>query len=208
MEYPRIKSTCGVVLAGGKSRRMGVDKPFVRLGGQKLIERVTGVLSSVFSEVMIVVDDPEKADHYKILPFPVIHDLVQNKGPLGGIDAALDAAQGKPIFVTAADMPFLNAQVIRAMVDISVEKYDLVVPHLSGRLHPLHAYYSYDSRSVIAEHLEANRLALHLLKNDLRCYFFDETQFRKHDPDLLSIININTPEALLEAQEGFNREKQ
>ncbi|MFQ5587918.1 MAG: molybdenum cofactor guanylyltransferase [Nitrospiria bacterium] len=198
-KHLRVNTTCGVVLAGGRSRRMGSNKAFLRFGKKTLIERVTGALAAVFTEVIIVVDDPESDERYAALPFSVVPDRVKNKGPMGGLETALRVIRQKSIFVVAADMPFLNPEVIRAMLDNGAQ-YDLVIPDLAGRLHPLHALYTQNCRPVIEAALKANRLALHLLKDEVCSRCFPETVFRKYDPALRSVLNINTPQDLSEAR--------
>lgn len=197
------KTICGVVLAGGKSRRMGMDKAFIPLGGRTLIKRVTDVLAGIFSEVVIVVCadlNPQYAD----LPHRILKDQISGLGPMGGIETALKSLSGKGLFVVAADMPFLNPEVIQAILTYS-EDYDLVIPVLSGRLHPLHAFYAPQCLPVVEKAIRHKQLAVHLLSEEVNSYLFPEAAFRNLDPELHSIVNINTPEGLVEAQERLNR---
>ncbi len=178
---------------------MGVNKPFIPFGGKTLVERVTEVLSSVFTEVIIILDAPPPDKRYSSLQFPLFHDETPNRGPMGAIETAFHAVSEKPLFVVAADMPFLNSDVIRAMVNAS-RQYDLLIPMLSGQLHPLHACYAQACRPAIEEMIQKNQLALHFLKDHVRAHLFPESAFRKHDPHLRSVLNINTPEDLERAQ--------
>lgn len=194
------ETTCGVILSGGKSRRMGEDKPFIPFGGQNLIERVTAALSSVFSEVIIVASEKSLSDHrYEDLPFRVISDHIKNIGPIGGIETALLSVSDKNVFVAAADMPFLNPKVIRAMLPFS-SQYDLVMPEINGRCHPLHAFYSQNCLSAIQTRIKREHLAPHRLKDEVKSYIFPESYFRAIDPKLHSVLNINTPEDLVSAR--------
>jgi molybdopterin-guanine dinucleotide biosynthesis protein A len=108
----------GVVLAGGKSRRMGRDKAALEFDGQPLAERCVAVLRVCFSEVMVVREDD-----------------TPGLGPIGGLLTALRRAP--EIFVVACDMPFLDAALIREMA-AQLPGFDAVA--IPGE--PLHAAYS------------------------------------------------------------------
>src|SRR6267143_373552 len=99
----------GVLLAGGKSRRMGEDKRYLVVGEQTLLERGLGVLRSIFQEVLVVIaqDNPPLGVDAR-----VVRDLVPDCGSLGGLYTGLTQATAPCIFVVACDMPFLNQAVI------------------------------------------------------------------------------------------------
>src|SRR5688572_13389852 len=95
----------GVLLAGGKSRRMGEDKRHLVVGDETLLERGLGVLRSVFQEVLVVIaqdSSPVGVDAR------VVRDLVPECGSLGGLYTGLMRATTSSIFVVACDMPFLD----------------------------------------------------------------------------------------------------
>jgi len=190
------ESVCGVVLAGGKGRRIGGKKAFIRLGGETLIARACRTLAGIFSEVVIVADE---LTSFCELPYRTIPDRLPQLGPIGGLESALHAIPHKHLFVVACDMPFLSPNVIRAMLAFS-NNYDLVIPSISGRLHPLHAIYNPACLSVITERIKKKDLALRSFPIDLNCLFFREEMFRQADPQLRSLVNINTPEELASAR--------
>ncbi len=190
------ESISGVVLAGGKGRRIGGKKAFIQLSGQTLIERVCDRLAAIFSEVVIVADALSPFAH---LPYRSIPDRLPELGPIGGLESALRAIPEKHLFVVACDMPKLSPDVIRAMLPFSLN-YDLVVPRIAGRLHPLHAIYSPTCLAVVTAQIKKKDLALHSLSDHLNCFFFQEERFRQLDSELRSLININTLEDLASAQ--------
>ncbi len=199
------ETICGVILAGGQSRRMGEDKPFIQLGEHSLIERVAEALAAVFSEVIIVASEKSLSDHrYEDLPFRVFSDQIKNVGPMGGLETALQSVSGKNVFIAAADMPFLSPKVIQAMLPFS-SQYDLVIPQLAGRSHPLHAFYSQNCLPAIQARIKSKHWALHRLKDEVTSYLFPEAAFRAIDPKLQSVININTPEDLLSAKRRLKK---
>ncbi len=193
------KKICGVVLAGGKSRRMGENKSLISFQGKTLIEHATDVLSQIFPKVIIVCDAQSYTENrFARLPFPVFCDQREDLGPIAGIETALKSLPGEGIFVVAADMPFLKDTVIKAM-RLHITGYDLVLPKLEGRLHPLHAFYAPQCLKPITRAIDSQQLALHPLSKELHTHFFSEECFRKYDPTLKSVFNINTPETLAEA---------
>jgi molybdopterin-guanine dinucleotide biosynthesis protein A len=102
----------GLILAGGKSRRMGGrNKAFLELDGRPLIEIVIERMQSVCGEVVIVAGDPGP---YAGLGVPVIEDRFRGVGVLGGMHAGLEAASHELALVVGCDMPFLNPGLLRA----------------------------------------------------------------------------------------------
>src|SRR5512136_1448720 len=96
----------GIILAGGKSRRMGRDKIFLEAGGVPLFDRVYGVLKGIFSDLIVVANNPESYTGYSGVR--VTPDAIPNKGALGGLYTGLKEALSYHSFCFASDMPFLN----------------------------------------------------------------------------------------------------
>lgn len=190
------ESTSGVVLAGGKGQRIGGKKALIQLGPQTLIERVCGCLAGIFSEVVIVGDALEP---FSQLPYPNIPDRLSALGPIGGLESAMRALPKKYLFVVACDMPFLSPRVIRDMLSF-LGDYELVIPRIAGRLHPLHAIYGPSCLSVVVDQINKGDLALRSLSNHLRCLYFPEDRFRALDSEFRSLVNINTLEDLASAK--------
>lgn len=186
----------GVILAGGKGLRMGEEKALLVLEGKTLLQRVHEALSQVFPEVIVVAHSVEPFAH---LPYRCVADRSPGLGPLSGIETALREAGGKAIFVVACDMPFLNPEVIRHMIDLQ-NGYDLVIPDLSDGLHPLHALYTPGCLPAIQAKIEAGDLTLHTLSRQVRTYRVREEFFHKFDPQLRSVMNLNTPEEMERAR--------
>ena len=127
----------GVLLAGGKSRRMGEDKRYLVVGEQTLLERGLGVLRSMFHEVLVVIaQDSAPLD----IDARVVRDLVPDCGSLGGIYTGLTQATTPYIFAVACDMPFLNQAVITQFTNRR-DTADIVMARLATRLQPMHALY-------------------------------------------------------------------
>ena len=184
----RESQIAGVVLGGGKSRRMGADKSLLRLDRQTLLERAVDVLREVFDEVLIVAD---RADRFGGLgEVRVVQDILPDAGPLGGIHAGLTAVDSPAAFVVACDMPLLDAGVIRGQVDVwQTADADAVVPLLDGRPEPLHAVYAKSCLPAIEERIGQGDYRVRALLDAVRVHFWQPDPSAAH-----SFTNVNTPE--------------
>lgn len=136
-----------IILAGGKASRMdGVDKAFLKIGKDTLINRQLRLLRRFFKKIIIVTNSPEK--YKKIRGAKVISDFLLQRGPLGGIFSGLSVSDDHYNFVVACDMPFINTELIKYMYRQS-KGYKVVVPYVDNRYEPLFAIYSKDCLSPI-----------------------------------------------------------
>lgn len=184
----------GVLLAGGKSRRMGEDKRYLVMGGQTLLERGLAVLRSMFQEVLVVIaQDSPPLD----LEVRVVRDLVPDCGSLGGVYTGLAQATTPYIFVAACDMPFLDPAVI-AQFTSRRTSLDIVMAKLAGRLHPMHALYSKQCLSVVEQMIQVRQLKIQEMvsRPSLRTGYITEADLLTLDPSWRSFQNVNTPEDL------------
>ncbi len=149
----RIRPEVGaVVLAGGKSSRMGQDKSMMRVQGETLIGRVIQQLQPILDRVVIGANDVEK---FSFLNVKVITDQVPDQGPLMGIVSCLSESPFDLNFVTGCDIPELNQALIEKMI-AETEGFDVVMPRSSdGYLEPLFAVYRKSvvepGRALVAE---------------------------------------------------------
>jgi molybdopterin-guanine dinucleotide biosynthesis protein len=155
MSSPRKTSpspvTIGVVLAGGRGRRMGFDKRTLEVGGETLVERSVAALREVFPTVAVSLRSEADID---LAPSgcAVIYDEVPGS-PLGGIASAL-AHYDEPVFVLAADMPFAERVAIKEVVG-AFDGVDVALPVVHGQIEPLHAVYGRGCLAPIRELLAA-----------------------------------------------------
>lgn len=203
---PLQPGASGIVLAGGRSRRLGRDKALETIGGQVLIRRVIDRLSQVTDGVSVVVADHTQAE---TLPLDnrqqVVLDRYPGGGSLGGIFSGLQAASQDWGVVVACDMPFLNLNLIRRMLELR-EGADAVVPVLAGRVEPTHAVYSKVCLPFMEQLLQANDLKVSLFFDKVRVVYLPEADMAALDPDGLSFFNVNSPadleRALVLADQG------
>jgi len=145
----KLDAAC-LILAGGQGKRLSPDKPLLKIGGTPIIERAVRVVGSLFDEVMIVTNTPDK---YRFLGLALVADDRPGCGPLMGIYSGLRRIDSEAAFVCAADMPFLNEALIRAEFE-AMESFDIVVPWPRKRPQFLHAFYRKRCLPAIRESLE------------------------------------------------------
>jgi len=188
----------GIILAGGKSRRMGGNKAFIDVGGVPLFERVYRIFKEIFTEIIVVANDAGLFEGYEAR---LQKDILLNKGPLGGLYTGLFYSSNYHAFCTACDMPFLNPRLIKYMLEERGE-YDVIVPKTPDGLHPLHAIYSKKCLSPMRQLLDRDDLRILNFFHRVRVRYIDETEIRKLDPHMRSFINVNTEEEM-EAVRGI-----
>jgi len=191
----------GIILAGGKSLRMGEQKLFLRMGGVPLFERVYRVLKPIFDDILVVANNPEWFRSYRVR---VVRDILPGRGALGGIYTGLRCASGDAGFCFAADMPFLNAGLIRHIMERGDEG-DVIIPRTPDGLQPLHAIYSRRCLLPMEKLLAEGDLKIVDFFGDVTVVYVSEGEIRRYDPLLLSFLNVNTRQDLLEAQELITR---
>lgn len=205
---PRVS---GIILAGGKSRRMGRDKALLEFDGAPLIARVIERVRAVCAEVIIVAND---ADAYARFGLPIVADVYAGKGSLGGIYSGLLSARTDYALAVACDLPFLNDALLRYLIALAPQN-DVVIPRAHAPLGAAPRATRYDQLAVKESGLQATHalyskrclepMRARLLANDLRIInFFDQVRVRvvepeeiaRFDPQGLSFLNVNTPEDL------------
>lgn len=144
----------GVILAGGKSSRMGVNKSFLKLGNQTIIERIVYLMRSIFTEVMVITNTP---DEYKFLNLPLYEDLYKCKGPLAGIHSALTHSQTEKVFVLSCDVPLMSKEIIEYIIEYKSDK-SIVFCEAAGYHQPLVGVYSKKILSKIEKFISNNEM--------------------------------------------------
>jgi molybdenum cofactor guanylyltransferase len=179
----------GIILSGGGSRRMGTNKAFVRVGGERLIDRTVGLLRTIFQEVIIVTGEPLD---YLDQEATIVTDIVPQRGAIGGLYTGLFYATGEHAFVSACDMPFLNAAFIEYMIS-QAPGYDVVVPAPPDGLQPLHAVYARRCLPVIRSRVDRKLLKIADVYPGLRVLTIPPDILRTFDPEGRMFMNVNTP---------------
>jgi len=192
----REEDFVAAVLAGGKGKRLGIDKTLLELDGCSVLDRILSSLRDIFPLILLVVhggDSPlAAAENPRV---KVVTDFIPGKGPLVGIYTALQHSPAPYVFVMACDMPYPAPELIRCMLSEAPGR-DAVVPRHGEYIEPLFAVYRRDIRDRIRTQLEEGRLKIHELIKELDVRYLDEDEVAACDPGSRSFFNINTPEDL------------
>jgi molybdopterin-guanine dinucleotide biosynthesis protein A len=182
----------GIILAGGKSLRLGHDKVLEKIGDKSLLERVVSHIDS-FSKNIIIVTAQERtfASLARNPKVKTVSDVLPGQGSLGGIYTGLEASNSLYNLVVAADMPFLNEPLLRYMIE-KAEGYDFVLPRVDGLFEPLHAVYSRNCIAPIQTILGQGKKVIIELFNYVKVRYIETEEVDRFDPEHLSFFNINT----------------
>ena len=200
MNHAPAEEATAVILAGGKSSRMGQPKALLLFAGEPLIVHLVRRLGQLFSDI-VVVAAPEQ--ELPALPSTIVRDDVAHQGPVGGIYYGLKAARREICFVTSCDAPFLNLRLITYLM-AQISDFDVVVPFTQDRYQPLHAVYRKQLAPLLKEQLERGELRPIFLYDKVRTRKITEAEMHPHDPESLSFLNMNTPEDYQAALASWN----
>lgn len=138
------KDITGIIIAGGKSSRIGVNKSLLKIDDKTIIEFIVETLLHSFEKVIIISND---IDSYKFIKLKTYPDIYINKGPLGGIHSGLFHSDTEKNFVVSCDMPLVTKEIISYITNYPSEK-KIKVASLKGKIQPLCGFYS---KSVLKE---------------------------------------------------------
>lgn len=194
-----------IVLAGGRSTRLGRDKTQEKIFNRSLLQIVVDSLRGYDCEIIITTaaNKPlqQCIDHPKLR---IVGDVYPDKGPLGGIYTGLTESNSFYNLVTAGDMPFLNQNLLLHMLQISADS-DVVIPRLNGQLEPLHGIYSKDCLATMECLLKLNNPSVLQLLASVKTRHVEIDEINRFDPEHLSFFNINNENDLNRARELAKR---
>lgn len=182
------------VLAGGKSSRMGRDKGLVLFNGRSMVSYVLKALSKTEIPFKIIAHD---AGYEKFGP-PVYPDLIEEKGPMGGLLTAFSNTQAKAVFLISCDIPLITFEAIKQLLDMA-EKKRIIAATVEGRINPLFAIYPVTLTEEVKERIQEDNLKMtgFILENKHTLV----SSISRKMPDIFR--NINTPEELKMTEERW-----
>lgn len=194
-----MKSPCsGAILAGGLSTRFcGRDKALVSIGHKRILDRIYDVFIPLFDEIFLITNNPVP---YLEWDLNVVSDIYPVRSSLTGIHAGLFYASNPHVFFAACDTPFLKKEVIEAIIDRIDPGFDAIIPQTSAGLEPLCAVYAKRCLDTIERHILQEKLKIEWVFKPNRIRKLSEKILRERDPELVSFLNINTPEDLARAE--------
>jgi molybdopterin-guanine dinucleotide biosynthesis protein A len=190
---------CAVILAGGKSSRMGSNKALLDFGGRPLINILADRIRPITNQILISSNDPTC---YEFLHLPVIPDQYPGQGPLAGLHAAMLWHDCLLYIVLACDLPNLRASLLRKLAFLA-EGYDIAIPRTrDGIAHPLCAVYRRTCLPAVENSLAQgdNKMIEILEETSLSIRWVGPEEGHFKDADL---ANINTPEDLQRLKSGI-----
>ena len=188
-----LSQLSAVVLAGGRSERMGAAKATLKFGGVTMLERIVAELGHEFADIVVVAAPADLDPISAKLGARIIHDEVAYAGPVGALARGLHAAAHDVVFACSCDLPMLNAGVAKNLCAM-LPGFDAVISKIGERLQPLHAAYAKDLAIKAAEKMIAEKeQRLREIVRFLNARIVRESELRKADPELASFLNINTP---------------
>ncbi len=187
----------GIILAGGKSSRLGKDKGLCAFNGKSLVTYAVEILKPLCGELIISANHfPEK---YAEFGLPVVTDEVKDIGPMGGIHACLKKSKTQHNLILSCDTPFVNTEIFRHLLK-EVENFQVVCPaHETFLLEPLSAYYN---TNVLGDMEEAIREEEYKMMRFFKRIRFKSVNIHEQLPffsDYL-FLNLNTPGDLEKAE--------
>jgi len=141
--------TC-VILAGGKSSRMGQNKALMKLGDKTVIERMIDIVDPIFKEKIIITNLPED---FQFLRIPIYEDVYKYKGPLAGIHSGLMHSTTERNFVISCDIPLMTDEMIKYIVEFPTPR-PVTICKAAGYFQPLAGVYSKEIFNALDEHLK------------------------------------------------------
>ena len=192
-------TTGGIVLAGGKSTRMGVPKATLRFGPETMLQRVVRLLSTVVSPIVVVAARDQELPELPPATL-VTRDEREERGPLEGLRAGLKAlpATVDAAYVTSCDVPLLVPAFVERMIALRADD-DIAVMEIDGFSHPLSAVYRRATLPRIEALLAEDRLRPAFLFEAVRTRRVKPEEMVVADPQLATLRNLNTREDYLAA---------
>ena len=184
----------GIVLAGGKSTRMGRSKADLPFGDELMLQRVVRILSEVVRPIVVV-----GAPQQELPPVPraieIVRDRISDRGPLQGLAAGLRALVGKcdAAYVCSCDVPLLKVAFVKRMIEL-LGRQQITVPYVGSFHHPLAAVYRLDVIEQVNDLLAADRRRPVFLFESADTYIVSQAELIQVDSKLDSLRNCNCPE--------------
>ncbi len=185
----------GIILAGGKSSRMGTDKGFVLYKNKSFVQHIIDALQPLVDEIVIVSNNPDydvfalrlrsENDFFKI---KIVDDLIENAGPLAGVYTGLQYSDTENNLVISCDVPLINSETLSLLIDAIEDNNEVVQLESNGKSMPLIAMYKKQCNGVLYSLLQdgERRLRVALTHLKVKTIILDKNQE-------LFTSNINTP---------------
>ena len=183
-----MRNVTGVILAGGHSSRMGSDKGLLLINGRSMIQMIIDAMKPLVDRIIIISGN----EKYKEFGCDVYPDIIDDKGPVGGVYTALNHSHTDYALCVSCDTPFVTTELLNRLIEES-EGNSATLYNFNGKLQPVISVYQTNVVSLIKGFLEDNQLKLMLVNESLNCKIIN---IGSKDFDEKVFFNVNTPEDL------------
>ncbi len=157
----------GIILAGGKSSRMGEDKGLMLFEGKPMIQYIIEVVKPLVKSIVIIANDKE----YEQFGYPIYEDLIKGKKPLAGIYTGLKHSTTTKNLVMSCDVPYVNEEVLKLLIENC--NVDVVIPLKGDRTHQLIGVYDKKCIDIFKMELENDQRKIKMAIEKLNCKTID-----------------------------------
>ena len=182
-----------VILAGGKSSRMGFDKQFLEIHEKRLLDTQIHKLRKEFDEIIVV---SNKITQYSNVNYKIVCDEIKEIGPLGGIHVGLKNSASHYAYITACDMPIISNDYIRFMKEKVKGNVEACVTKTENRIEPFNGFYSINIIDKIEELIAKNSTSIFALLSNINTIYINEEDAKKISGNLNMFVNLNNKEDL------------
>ncbi|PJB13928.1 MAG: hypothetical protein CO118_11235 [Flavobacteriales bacterium CG_4_9_14_3_um_filter_32_8] len=176
------KNRTAIILSGGKSSRMGIDKGLLLLNGKPMIQYVIDVVTPLVDEVIIISNQIE----YQRFGLPVYEDLIKDAGPLAGIYTGLKYSKHDKNIVVSCDVPFISEKLFQYLINFCTN-YDVTIPIKNNKTHQVIGIYDKKCIPIFKNELDNNQRKMKVALEKINLNIVDANQF-----DEKEFTNINT----------------
>lgn len=177
-----------IILAGGKSSRMGEDKGLMLLDGKPMIQHMIDAVNTITDAVIIVANN----EAYSRFGVPVFKDEIKDKGPLAGIYTGLKHSKAEKNIIVSCDTPYITQDLLQFLLNQSIG-FDITIPQKEGRTHQLIGVFDKKCGNSFKVNIDNDRLKLITAYERLNLSIVDANHFDEH-----LFTNINS-------KDDFNR---
>jgi len=189
------KDITGIILAGGKSSRMGTDKGFLMLNDKPFVQCSIDALKPLVSEILIVSDNPD----YDVFGLKRINDITKNAGPVAGICSGLEASSTAYNIILSCDIPLINSEILQKLINNIDGVSQIIQAESNGKSMPLIALYNKDVKNIFEDFLKNDERRLHIaIKACISKNIVLEKELES------STMNVNTQNELKEIKNAYN----
>ncbi|WP_136481307.1 molybdenum cofactor guanylyltransferase [Cognatitamlana onchidii] len=189
------KNITGIILAGGKSSRMGSDKGFLELNNKLFVAYSIDALTPLVSEIIIVSDHST----YDSLGYKRVTDCIKEAGPVSGIYSGLEASKTKYNLVLSCDIPLISSEVLQKLIEAIDDTTEIIQAESQGKSMPLVGLYKKQVKETFYQYLQKDERRLRVVIKNCAYKNVVLNKTLEH-----TTINVNTKEEFKQITNGSN----